>query len=298
MNVLVEGAALRIKLVWAEPLIDNSILIAVLGAAVLNAGWNSAVKIGGDRVVVMAMVTFAGSLASLLVFPFTVMPAAACWPLLVLSIGVHTAYHFMLPIAYNHGDLGQVYPIARGSAPLLVTICAAVIFGEVPSVFALLGVIILAGGVIYTAFGRRGQADTKTIVFSLATGLLIACYTVVDGAGARMSGSAFGFAVLLTIGDGVATLIIVLWWKGASIFRMDQKTIALCSVAGMMQISAYWIAVWALARAPMGSVSALRETSVLFVALISTFILRERVGIDRIVTAVLVCIGIGLIRIS
>jgi drug/metabolite transporter (DMT)-like permease len=279
--------------------IDNSILIVVLGAAVLNAGWNSAIKIGGDRVVVMAMVTFAGSLASLLVFPFIVMPAAACWPLLVLSIGVHTAYHFMLPIAYNHGDLGQVYPIARGSAPLLVTVGAAAIFGEIPSVFALLGVIILAGGVIYTAFGRHaGQADTKTIILSLTTGLLIACYTVVDGAGARMSGSAFGFAVLLTIGDGIATLIIVLCWRGISIFRMEQRTIALCSVAGVMQISAYWIAVWALARAPMGSVSALRETSVLFVALISTFVLRERVGIDSVVTAVLVCIGIGLIRMS
>jgi drug/metabolite transporter (DMT)-like permease len=279
--------------------IDNTVLVAVLIAALMNAGWNSAIKIGGDRIVVMAMVTLAGSIFSFFALPFVTMPASASWHFLILSIGIHTAYHFMLPISYNYGDLGQVYPIARGSAPLLVTIGAAFFVGEMPATVAIFGVVCLAIGVMYTALDRQGRnTNTKAVFCALITGLLIACYTVVDGVGARDAGSAMGFAVLLTIGDGVVTCLIVFVWKGSRIFRFDKNTFVLCSAAGMLQIGAYWIAVWALARAPMGAVSALRETSVLFVSLISTLILRESFGPYRVVSAALVCLGIGLIRMS
>jgi len=287
-------------------MISNDIFLIVLLAAALNAGWNSAIKVGGDRITVMAITTLLGSAISLCVLPWVEMPARASWILLALSIAIHTVYHFVLPIAYSHGDLGQVYPIARGSAPLLVMAGAAVFAGEWPGAGEILGVMVLSVGVLTLALGARtldcrvggtpGSATGKAVGYALLTGFLIAAYTVVDALGARRSGSAIGFAVLITLGDGIATALIVLSWKGARVVRVSRQTLALCAVASAMQMGAYWIAVWALARAPMGTVSALRETSVLFVALISAFMLKEGVNARRMISAVLIFAGIALIR--
>jgi drug/metabolite transporter (DMT)-like permease len=279
-------------------MLSNEVFFIVLLAAAMNAAWNSAVKIGGDRIAVMAVTTLIGSVLSLLVLPWITWPStAATWVFLAGSIAIHTAYHFALPIAYNHGDLGQVYPIARGSAPLMVMAAAAVFAGEVPGQGALLGIACLCIGVLSLAVGRSGwRGSGKAVGWALLTGVLIAAYTVVDGLGARSAESAISFAVLLTVGDGVATALIVWWWKGARAFRLKDDAMRLCAFAAAMQLGACWLAVWALSRAPMGSVSALRETSVLFVALISTFLLKERLGALRLVSAAFVCGGIVFIR--
>jgi drug/metabolite transporter (DMT)-like permease len=278
-------------------MVSNEVFFIILLAAAMNAAWNSAIKVGGDRIAVMAITTLLGSLLSLAALPWVAMPQPSSWALLALSIAIHTAYHFVLPIAYNHGDLGQVYPIARGSAPLLVMGGAAALLGELPGPGQMLGIACLCGGVIALSAGRGGlRGNRKALAYALATGVLIAAYTVVDGMGARQSGSALGFAVLLTIGDGIATALIALLWKGTGVFRTDRKTLRLCAFAGAMQLGACWIAVWALTRAPMGTVSALRETSVLLVALISTFLLKERLGIHRLLPAAFVCGGIAIIR--
>ena len=270
----------------------------VLLAAALHAGWNTLIKISGDRVAVMAFVTLAGSLLSLPFVFFVDAPDPASWPLLILTILLHTAYHFFLPIAYDHGDLGQVYPIARGSAPLLVT-CGAVLFaGEYIPPLAMVGVICLAVGVMTLTFDKTSaqRINRKAVLFALGTGACIASYTVVDGLGARQAGSILGFAVWLTIGDGLLTFAIALLWKGRSIWRVAQNNLASGFAGGAMQVGAYWIVVWALALAPMGMVSALRETSVLFAALVSTFILKEGFGVWRFVSAGLVTLGLILSR--
>jgi drug/metabolite transporter (DMT)-like permease len=272
--------------------------IIVLVAAALHAGWNLLIKISGDRVAVMAVVTLAGSILSLCALPFVPAPDPASWPLLILTIVLHTGYHFFLPVAYDHGDLGQVYPIARGFAPLLVTFGAVVFAGEYLEPIALGGVACLAVGVMTLTFDKGAGIGTnpKAVLFALATGLCIASYTVVDGLGAREAGSVLGFAIWLTIGDGILTFLIALVWKRNAMWKVARSHWATGFAGGAMQVGAYWIIVWALAHAPMGMVSALRETSVLFAALISTFVLREGFGAWRFVSASFVMLGLILSR--
>jgi len=270
----------------------------VLLAAGLHAGWNTLIKISGDRVASMAFVTLAGSLMFLLALPFVEAPAAESWPLLAATILLHTGYHFFLPVAYDHGDLGQVYPVARGSAPLLVMLGAFLFAGETLAPAAIAGILCLAIGVMALTFdGTAGLTrKPKAVGFALATGVCIACYTVVDGLGARQAGSILGFAVWLTVGDGLLTFLIAAAWKRGAIWRVARLNLATGFVGGAMQVGAYWIIVWALALAPMGMVSGLRETSVLFAALISTFVLKEGLGAWRFVSAVLVSFGLILQR--
>ncbi len=283
-------------------MITNDVFLIVLLSAALNAGWNSAIKIGGDRITAMAITTLIGSALSLLVLPWVAWPGPESWLLLGASITIHTAYHFALPLAYNHGDLGQVYPIARGSAPVMVMAGGALFANEWPGAGALVGVLCLCAGVLSLALLKAqtgtGSHSRKAVGYALLTGALIAAYTVVDALGARQSGTAIGFAVLITLGDGIATALIVLGWKGRRAFVVERRALWLCAAAGTMQMGAYWTAVWALARAPMGQVSALRETSVLLVALVSAWLLKERVGPGRIVAAGLVFAGIVGIRLG
>lgn len=274
------------------------ITLIVLLAAMLNASWNALIKVSGDRIAVMAVVTLLGSVVSSFALPLVEMPDRASWPLLAAAILLHTGYHFVLPVAYNHGDLGQVYPIARGSAPLMVTVGAALFAGEFLGTLPLFGVIFLAVGVMALAFDRQTglSRNPRAVLLALGTGVCIAAYTLVDGLGARQAGSVLGFAVCLTIGDGVLTFLIAMTWKARAVAKVVRVSLAPALLAGGMQVGAYWIAIWALAHAPLGMVSALRETSVLFAALISTFILKEGFGVWRFVSAGLIACGIGLTR--
>jgi drug/metabolite transporter (DMT)-like permease len=270
----------------------------VLLAAAMHAGWNALIKIQGDRLAVMAVVTAAGSFISLAVLPFVDAPDPASWPLLALTILLHTGYHFFLPRAYDHGDLGQVYPIARGSAPLLVTLGAVFIAGETMAPAALLGVVCLAVGVMALTFdkGAGVAKNPKAVLYALLTGTFIASYTVVDGLGVRQAGSILGFAVWLTVADGLLTFLLVSIWKPSAVRRILRRNLLVGFLGGALQVGAYWIIIWALALAPMAMVSSLRETSVLFAAVISTFVLKEGFGVWRFVSAGLVTLGLVLSR--
>ncbi|NSX56732.1 EamA family transporter [Parasulfitobacter algicola] len=270
------------------------VTLLILLAAALHAGWNALIKVNGDRVAVMAVVTLAGSILSLFALPFIDSPDPASWPLLALSILIHTGYHFFLPVAYDHGDLGQVYPVARGSAPILVTLGALIFAGEQVSQMALIGILCLAVGVMALTFdgGKVSKINPKAILFALLTGVCIASYTVVDGLGVRQAGSVLGFAVWLTIGNGLLTFLIALIWKRNEMLVVAKNNALTGIAGGAMQVGAYWIIVYALAFAPMGMVSGLREISVLFAALISTFLLKEGFGVWRFVSACLVTFGL------
>lgn len=268
------------------------IVVLVLLAAALNASWNAIVKLGGDRLSVMAAVTIVGSVISVLALPFVEVPDLASWPYLAGTILLHTAYHFLLPRAYRYGPMGQVYPLMRGTAPLLVAVGGFLFAGEYLSGLPLLGVLCLSIGVALLAFDRTGVGISgKAALWGIATGISIAAYTIVDALGARISGSAFGFSVLLTLGDGILTGVIVALIRPRQLLDTMSKNGVALMVGGTMQALAYWIAVFALANAPMASVSSLRESSVLFGALISCFILKEGFGLLRLISTVLVAAG-------
>lgn len=269
------------------------IILLVLLAAAMHAGWNALIKIKSDRLLVMTAVTLFGSIVSLAILPFVPAPAPASWGLLALAICLHTAYHLILPTAYDHGDLGQVYPIARGSAPLLVTVGAFVIDGETISGLALAGVLCLAAGVMALTFDRRYRParSSKAIWFALGTGAIIASYTITDGLGARQAGNALSFAVWLTAGDGLLTFVLVLALRGRIALRAVSDHLGTALAGGTMQVGLYWIIILALTLAPMAMVSALRETSVLFAAILSTFLLKEGFGVWRFISAAMVTAG-------
>ncbi len=275
---------------------EPSIIAMILFAAVLHAGWNTFVKVSGDRMSTMALITLAGSGVSMLVLPFVAAPDPAAWPILILSILVHTGYNLVLPKAYEHGDLGQVYPIARGSAPILVTIGAIIFVGEYVSPIVMVGIVALSVGVMSIALDKTGSGkiNKKATLLALATGVCIAIYTVIDGIGARSAGSVLGFAVWLTIGDGILTFLIALAIRKKAMLKVVKAHYGRIVLGGTMQVFAYWIIIWSLAIAPMGMVSALRETSVLLAALISVFVLKEGFGAWRFVSAMLVTLGLML----
>ena len=242
----------------------NEVFIAILAAAAMNAAWNTAVKVGGDKLTVMAITTLIGSLISLPAVAFIKIPDTGSWMLLGLSMA------------------------------------AALLLGEIPQTLGIVGVACISCGVLALAIRRRTdqKGASRGVSYALFTGALIAAYTVVDALGARLAGSVLGFAVILTVGDGIATALVVLAWKGANAFRVDTRTLSLCTFAGAMQVGAYWIAIWALSQAPMGTVSALRESSVLFIGLISKFILNESFGKQRAISSLLIFAGIVSVRIG
>ena len=272
--------------------------LLVLLAAAMHAGWNALIKIQGDRLAVMAVVTAAGSLISLSVLPFVEAPNPASWPLLALGVLLHVGYHVFLPQAYDHGDLGQIYPIARGSAPLLVTLGAVSLAGETLDRAALLGVVCLAVGVMTLTFdkGAGVTRKPKAVLYALLTGTFIASYTVVDGLGVRRADSILGFAVWLTVADGLLTLLLVSIWRAAAVRQVLRRSLAISVLGGALQVGAYWIVILALALAPMALVSSLRETSVLFAAIFSSFVLKEGFGVWRFISASLVTLGLVLGR--
>lgn len=275
-------------------------VLAILLAALLHAGWNALIKVQGDRLAVLATFALFAGLFSLPLIPFVPFPAQESWLWLGISVVLHVIYYLFLTAAYEHGDLGQVYPIARGSAPLLIATSAYLFVGESLSPTAVVGVVCLASGVMALALekGKGLKQNPKGVIFALLTGVMISSYTVVDGLGVRSAGSALSFAVWMTIGDGLVTCLVVWWIKRGRGVILSRRYLKVGMVGSLMQTAAYWIVLWAIAFTPMAMVSALRETSVLFAAIISTFLLREGFGAWRFVSAGLVTLGMIATRLG
>jgi drug/metabolite transporter (DMT)-like permease len=279
--------------------VDAFVFMAVLAAAACHAGWNALLKLNVAPVVATVLVAVAAGLLVLPLLPITPLPAAAAWPYIVASAIIHVAYFVALAEAYRWGDLSQVYPIARGTAPLLTAALASLWLNEALGSNGWAGVIVLAAGILLlTVKGARKLApfDHRAVAFALATSLTITAYTLVDGIGARLAGSALAYTVWLFIGDGITMAIYGALRVGPSLLKDFRAHWRIATAGAALSTAAYAIAIWAMTVAPIALVAALRETSVLFAALFGTVLLREPVLPVRLVAALLVMAGALLLR--
>lgn len=280
---------------------ESGVLAAVLAAAALHAGWNALVRSGADRFLSVVQVAFYAGLASCLLLPLFPLPAPGAWPWLLGSVVLHTGYKYFLSRAYGSGDLGQVYPLARGLAPLLVAGASLLFLREGLGPARLLGILVLAAGVWCMSLRGGRQAarpELETVLFALATSGFIAAYTLTDGLGARLAGTAHGYAVWLFTLDGLGILALSVAVRGRSSLGLLARgwRVGLCG--GAASLAAYWLVIWAMTRAPIPLVAAWRETSVLFAAAISVVVLREPLTAWRVAAALLIAGGVALTRLG
>lgn len=279
---------------------DATVFAAVLVAAVCHAGWNAVIKIGLEPFSAAALIAIAGGLVALPFLPIVGLPIAAAWPWLLASAVVHLAYFSGLAEAYRSGDMGQVYPVARGSAPLLTALASSVFVGEHLSARGWTGIFLLAFGVlILSLHGGRDLArfDRRAVGFALFTALTICLYTVTDGIGVRASGNASAYAAMSFVTNAIAMTCFALLRRGPRVFETMRPYWKSGVAGGALSLVAYWIVLWAMTVAPIAIVAALRETSVLFGAAVAMIVLKERLRATRALSAVMIVCGLALIRI-
>lgn len=287
---------------------ETFVVVAVLFGALLHAGWNTLVKAGGDKELDVALVHALGAIACLPLLAFTGLPPREAWPFLAASLCIHVAYYITLTGAYQHGDLGATYPIMRGSAPMLVALGSASVLGEPLSGPAWVGVCAITVGVLLVGLSRPAEAlhHRRALGFALANACVIAGYTFVDGSGVRVAtaagGTAAAYVVLLFVLDGLPYPALVAWRRGAAgraaIRAYVRQRWVLATLGGLASLGSYWIALWAMTRAPVAAVSALRETSVLFATVLSVLVLKERFGLQRVAGAAVIVGGVVALRLS
>lgn len=279
---------------------DLAVFLAVLAAAVMHASWNVLVKLRLDRFLSLCLIqTLMGfmGLAMMAVFP---LPSAESVPYAVTSGLLHLGYFLFLARSYRTGDLSQVYPIARGAAPLLTLAGTWAFMHEDVSLMGSAGVSILVLGIwVISLVGQRGlRLDGLTLFFAIGTSVFVAAYTLVDGMGGRVSGQPSAYAGMVFVFDAIFLSIAALAMRGPGIIRQVAPYWKTGIVGALLSVGAYWIAIWAMTQAPIASVAALRETSILVVMLLSMRVLKETVTLPRLGGALLIVAGAVLIRLG
>jgi drug/metabolite transporter (DMT)-like permease len=280
---------------------ESFVFAAVLFAAACHAGWNALIKVGLDPLFTTTLIALGAAVVSLACLPLAGMPAPAAWPWLIASAIIHLLYFAALIESYRFGDLGQVYPLARGSAPLMTAIVSAALIGEHLSVRGWSGIVTLGAGVLLLS-ARGGhdvmQLDRRAVGYALLTALAICAYSVTDGIGARVSQNPRAYVLWLLVANAVVLVPYGLRrdWKGVSATIRQFWLRGL--VGGALQALSYGIVLWAMTLAPIAIIAGLRETSVLFGAVIAILVLKEPLRPARIVAAALIACGLVLIRLQ
>ncbi|MDE2363561.1 MAG: EamA family transporter [Hyphomicrobiales bacterium] len=269
----------------------------------MHASWNALAKgrgePRGDRLSFMTALTSAECVMGLCLLPFFPAPGAAALPYLVASSVLHVGYVLFLTEAYAHGDLAQIYPIARGAAPLMVAVVGMTLLHEDVGATKALAILCIGLGVI--AMSLRGGADLgrlppRALFYALGTAGFTAAYTIVDALGARASGAASAYTAAMFVLSGAGFVGLNLARRGVRALAFEPAVWRSGAMAGVLSVLAYWVAVWAFTQAPVALVSALRETSVLMAMLIGVFVLREPGGRWRWIAGGLIAGGVALMR--
>lgn len=272
--------------------------IAVLCAALLHACWNAIAHAIKDRLVGFGLLGGTALACALIALPFAPAPAAACWPFLAASGVTHVGYNLFLMQSYRLGEFNQVYPLARGTSPWLVALIAALSIGEDLPPLHLIGVLLVSGGLasLVVAGGMPGRHELPALAAAFTTGVLIASYTVLDGVGVRRSDTAFGYTTWLFVLDGLPMLVIAWYFRRGALLREGRAHLPAAATAGVLSVIAYGLVLWAQTRGQLASIAALRESSIIFGAIIGAVFFHERFGRPRVVATVVVVAGIVLLN--
>jgi drug/metabolite transporter (DMT)-like permease len=278
---------------------SGDVAAAILFAAFLHAGWNALIKRGQDAAAATAGIAGAAAAIALCLLPFFSMPAPASWPFIAGSSTVQFVYYLLIAEIYRDADLGLVYPVMRGTAPLLVTLLNALLFGESLSALGYLGVAGISGGVLLVAGAKRGGESARaTVLRALGVGLVIALYTLIDGAGVRRSAAPIAYTLWIFLLTGLAMTGWGLLRFPRSLLESLRRAPVMALTGGGCTLVSYGIALWAMTRAPVSAVAALRETAILFAILISVFWLKEGWTGRRALAALFLTAGAVAIRLS
>lgn len=278
--------------------LDVEILLLVLLAAGMHATWNALVKVSGDPLLTQTTIITTGSILALTIAPFVPAPAPASWPFLFASVAIHNLYFLFLLRAYRHGDFSQVYPIARGSSPLIVGLLSGPLVGETLSWPQLGGLLLVAFGIASLAgVGRsRGVAEGPAVLYALACGLSIGAFSLVDGIGVRRAGGGFSFAVWLTALEFIPIVAYTAIRRSRGIVPFLRVSGRVAAAGGVLAAVSYTLIIWAYTQGPIAPIAALRETSVVMAALIGAARFGEPFGIRRVAAAVVVVLGVALLN--
>ncbi|MEX0969118.1 MAG: EamA family transporter [Paracoccaceae bacterium] len=275
-----------------------TVFLAVLFAALLHASWNAVIKTGGDRFQGMLLLTLSQGVMGLIMAMVFAWPAPAAWPWLLASGILHTAYKLFLAAAYGHGDLSRVYPIARGTAPMIVALIGVFVLADAVSGVQYASIAAVGFGVVLMAQGVFSNGEARRLLpLALGSALCTAGYSLVDGIGARLALDAAAFTGWMFFLDAVFFVVAALFWRGKPVFMASGAACKRGALAGALSLGAYWIVVWAMTKAPIALVASLRETSVLFAMLIGVFIMRERADTGKWLAGGLILCGVLLMRL-
>jgi drug/metabolite transporter (DMT)-like permease len=278
---------------------SHTVLLLVLLAAFLHAAWNALLRGGRDRFWGATIMSLAAALVCLIAIPFLPFPRAQALPFIFASAVVHVIYNLLLIRMYRQGDFGHTYPVARGSSPLLIAAGGVLFASEHLSVTVFFGIILISIGIFTLAFGASAHVESFFAAFS--TGCSIAVYSVIDALGARVSGNANSYTAWMVMGYGFAMPVLFYFNRSPGQTRLWQggaKEFLKAGGGGVVSIIAYGIVVWAMAHGPMGPVSALRETSVLFAVFMGCVFLKEKFTLQKFFAALLIVIGSLTLHLS
>jgi len=276
----------------------TGLMAAVLFAAFLHASWNAVVKVGTSKIGAMLVVSVAEIVIGVLVVLLRPPIAPAAWPWVIAASCTHLCYKSFLTFAYERGDLSRVYPIARGTAPMLVALVGAVTLTDAVSAHEYAGILVLGLGILLMARGIfTSEEDRRLLPFALGSALATATYTMIDGLGARASEEAVGYVGWIFIGGGALFSAAVLLWKGLDAIPRRPRDWALGTAGSVASYGAYGVSIWAMTLAPIAVVAALRETSILFAVMIGWLAFGERMDGAKWVAIALIVGGVVLTRL-
>ena len=274
------------------------VALAVLGAALLHASWNAMLKSGGDKQLDAIGLAAGSGIVALAAAPLAGAPSAASWTWIAASALVHIAYFWLLAESYRWGDLSFSYPIMRGGGPLLVTIAGVAAFGEVLPWAETAGVLLVSAGILAfaTHSARDPAAQRRSLAYALGNAVVIAAYTLIDAKGARASGAPIAYTLWFFVANGIVITALGTVLRGAEVRRHLARTWRRTLAGGALAVGAYGIALWAMTRAPVALVAVLRETSVVFAALIGAAFLKEPFTLRRAGATLAVLAGLIALR--